>query len=86
MYNSKNYKLQPERSSISICCLHQLIPTNSILARESLDLCRILLWVKNLLLIKDIRTKSRGKVEVGEGGGTGWGGVEGWRENADNCN
>ena len=22
----------------------------------------------------------------GEGGGTGWGGVEGWEENADNCN
>ena len=21
-----------------------------------------------------------------EGGGFGWGGVEGWRENADNCN
>ena len=26
--------------------------------------------------IKDTRTKSRGRVEVGEGGGTGWGGVE----------
>ena len=25
--------------------------------------------------IKDTRTKSRGRVEVGEGGGTGWGGV-----------
>ena len=25
------------------------------------------------------------RVEVGEGGGTGWGGVEGWEENADNC-
>ena len=23
---------------------------------------------------------------MGEGGGTGWGGVEGWGENADNCN
>ena len=22
----------------------------------------------------------------GEGGGFGWGGVEGWGENADNCN
>ena len=22
---------------------------------------------------------------MGEGGGTGWGGVEGWGENADNC-
>ena len=30
--------------------------------------------------------KSRGRVEVGEGGGTGWGGVEGRGENADNCN
>ena len=36
--------------------------------------------------IKDTRTKSRGRVEVGEGGGTGWGGVEGRGENADNCN
>ena len=36
--------------------------------------------------IKDRMTKSRGRVEVGEGGGTGWGGVEGWGENADNCN
>ena len=30
--------------------------------------------------IKDTRTKSRGRVEVGEGGGLGWGGVEGWGE------
>ena len=29
---------------------------------------------------------STGRVEVGEGGGFGWGGVEGWGENADNCN
>ena len=36
--------------------------------------------------ITDTRTKSRGRVEVGEGGGTGWGGVEGRGENADNCN
>ena len=36
--------------------------------------------------IKDTRTKSRARVEVGEGGGTGWGGVEGRGENADNCN
>ena len=26
------------------------------------------------------------RVEVGEGGGFGWGGVERWGENADNCN
>ena len=30
--------------------------------------------------------KSRGRVEVGEGGVFGWGGVEGWGGNADNCN
>ena len=36
--------------------------------------------------IKDTWTKTRGKVEVGEGGGFGWSGVEGWGENADNCN
>ena len=36
--------------------------------------------------IKDTRTKSRGRVEAGEGGGIGWGGVEGWGENADKCN
>ena len=36
--------------------------------------------------IKNTWTKSRGRVEVGEGGGLGWGGVEGWGENADNCN
>ena len=36
--------------------------------------------------IKDTRTKLRGRVEVGVGGGTGCGGVEGRGENADNCN
>ena len=36
--------------------------------------------------IKDTWTKSRGRVEAGEGGGFGWGGMEGWGENADNCN
>ena len=36
--------------------------------------------------IKATWTKSRGRVEAGEGGGFGWGGVEGWGENADNCN
>ena len=30
--------------------------------------------------IKDTRTKSRGRVEVREGGGTGWAGVEGWEK------
>ena len=32
---------------------------------------------------KGHKEKSRGRVEVGEGAGTGWGGVEGWGENAD---
>ena len=36
--------------------------------------------------IKDTWTKPRGRVEAGEGGGFGWGGVEGGGENADNCN
>ena len=30
--------------------------------------------------------KSRGRLEVGEGGGFSWGGVEGWGEKAHNCN
>ena len=36
--------------------------------------------------IKDTWTKPRGRVEVGAGGGFTWGGVEGWGENAYNCN
>ena len=32
------------------------------------------------------KDKIKGEVKVGEGGGTGWGGVEGRGENADNCN
>ena len=36
--------------------------------------------------IKDTWTKPRGRVEVGEGGCFIWGVVEGWGENADNCN
>ena len=36
--------------------------------------------------IKDTWTKSRGRVEVGEGSGFSWGGVEGWGEKAYNCN
>ena len=31
-------------------------------------------------------TKSRGRVEVGEGGGFGWDEVEGWGEKSYNCN
>ena len=30
--------------------------------------------------------KTRGMVEVGEGGGFSWGGVEEWGEKAYNCN
>ena len=36
--------------------------------------------------MKDTWAKSRGRVEVGEGGGFSWGGVEGWGEKAYNCN
>ena len=36
--------------------------------------------------MEDTWTKSRGRVEVREGGGFGWGGVEGWGEKAYNCN
>ena len=31
-------------------------------------------------------TKPRVRVKTGEGGGFGWGGVEGWGEKAYNCN
>ena len=34
---------------------------------------------------KGHRDKTKGE-GGGEGGGFGWGGVEGWGENADNCN
>ena len=30
--------------------------------------------------------KVNGRVDVGEGGGFSWGGVEGWGEKAYNCN
>ena len=36
--------------------------------------------------IKDTWTKPRRKVGTREGGGFVWDGVEGWGENADNCN
>ena len=36
--------------------------------------------------IKSTWTKSRGRVELVQGGGLGWGGVEGWGEKAYNCN
>ena len=37
-------------------------------------------------IVKDIWTKSGGMVEVGEGGGFSWAGVEEWGEKAYNCN
>ena len=37
-------------------------------------------------IVWDTWTKPRGRVEMGEGGGFGWGGVEGWGKNEDNCN
>ena len=36
--------------------------------------------------VEDTWTKPRGRVEVAGGAGFGWCGVEGWGENADNCN
>ena len=36
--------------------------------------------------ITDTCSKPRGRVEVGEGGGFTWVGVEGWGEKAYNCN
>ena len=33
--------------------------------------------LQEISTIKDTRTKSRGRVEMGEGGGIGWGG---WRD------
>ena len=35
---------------------------------------------------KGHKDKIKGEGRGGGGGGTGWGGVEGWGENADNCN
>ena len=45
-------------------------------------------WEKGIIgtTIKDTWTKSRGRVEVEEGVGFGWGGVEGWGEKANNYN
>ena len=36
--------------------------------------------------IKDTWTKPKRTVSAGEGGGFGWGRVDGWGENGDNCN
>ena len=35
---------------------------------------------------KGHKDKIKGEGQVGDGGGTGWGEVEGWGENVDNCN
>ena len=53
----------------------------SFYSRYNLSVLRFLLTT-----IKDTWTKPRGRVEVGEGGGFSWGGVEGWGEKAYNCN
>ena len=37
-------------------------------------------------LQEDKQPKSRGRMEVEEGGGFIWGGVEGWGEKGYNCN
>ena len=42
--------------------------------------------VQRISSINDRWKIDRGRVEVGKGGGTAWGGVEGWGENAENCN
>ena len=39
-------------------------------------------WEEGITTIKVTWTKSRGRAEVGEGGGFSWGGVEGWGEKA----
>ena len=36
--------------------------------------------------MKDTWRKPKGRVQAGEGDRFGWGGVEGWGENSDNCN
>ena len=40
---------------------------------------------QSLITTADTFIKKVG-LEAGEGGGFGWSGVEGWGENADNCN
>ena len=50
----------------------------NIFAKDTFD--------EELICIKDTWTKSGGMVEVGEGSGFSWGGVEGRGEKAYNCN
>ena len=72
-----------------------LVPTpprgHSLIARlvkatSRTDLLVCLLKNPSGTTIKDTWTKSRGRVDVGEGGGFVWGEVEGWGEKAHNCN
>ena len=44
------------------------------------------LSIKAISTLAEKLTKPRGRVEAGEGGGFGWGGVEWWGENVHNCN
>ena len=45
-------------------------------------------WEEEIIgtTIEDTWTKPRGRVEVGEGIGFSWGGVQEWGEKAYNCN
>ena len=42
--------------------------------------------ITNIPSSKDTKITGVGRMEAGEGGGFGWCGVEGWGQNADNCN
>ena len=81
------------------CCKHNLRSGLDLASQEKLYNLSNFLRISQVLRIEKSRksyflkkkkmytwTKPRGRVEVGEGGGFGWGGVEGWGENADNCN
>ena len=60
-------------TGICIVCMHYLFRRSKLLK-------------SGFTTIKDTWTKSRGRVEVGEGGWFSWGGVEGWGEKEHNCN
>ena len=55
-------------------------------AQQTAKECCICPSLSSLFHLKDTWTKSRGRVEVGEGGGFSWGGVEGWGEKPHKCN
>ena len=49
--------------------------------------CKSTTFLEKEVSMKHVKKKCiRGRVEAGEGGGFGSGGVEGWGENADNYN